>query len=236
MTGINNIFVKHFNLIRFYLLMKKLILFGASHFSDEVVQMFRDINTYNKSQIWEIKGFLDDDVSKIGTQQNGVVVLGTKEWVENNDISDFYFVCCIGNPRAKAKVITYLKERGAKFASGIHPSVIMSDLSKVGEGTVITAGNILTTNINVKNHIIINLACTVGHFTVIGDYCTINPGVNISGDVIVGEGVLLGTNATILEKIKIGDHSIIGAGAMVNKDVPSNVTAVGIPARIIKQH
>lgn len=215
---------------------KKIILVGASNFGDEIVQMFRDINKAKGITEWDIIGFLDDNPEVLGLVRNGIPVLGNKEWITQNDISDIFFVCVIGNPKAKAKVVHYLKLNGAKFASGIHPSVIISETTIVGEGTVITAGNILTTNIKVGNHIIINLACTVGHYSIIGDYSTINPGINISGDVILGEGVLLGTNSTVLEKMKVGDYSIIGAGAVVTKEIPSNVTAVGIPAKVIKQN
>ncbi|MEI6764112.1 MAG: acetyltransferase [Bacteroidota bacterium] len=213
---------------------KKLILYGASNFGDEMVQLFRDINKANLTPIWEIAGFLDDNDAMAGKIRNGIPVLGTKSWLEGNDISEYYFVCCIGSPRAKSKIVSYLKSKNAKFATGIHPSVIMSDTSVVGEGTVITAGNIITTNIIIGNHIIVNLACTIGHYSNIGDYCTINPGVNISGDVILEEGVSIGTNATLLEKRKVGSYSIVGAGSVVNKDLPSNVTAVGVPAKVIK--
>jgi sugar O-acyltransferase (sialic acid O-acetyltransferase NeuD family) len=215
---------------------KKLILYGASNFGDEIVQLFRDIDKAREGKEWEVAGFLDDDASRTGLVRNGVPVLGTREWLDHQAINEYWFVCVIGSPKTKAKVVPMLKSKGVRFATGIHPSVIISESTVVGEGTVITAGNILTTNIKVGDHIIINLACTVGHYSVLGDYCTINPGVNISGDVILEEGVLLGTNATILEKMTVGAYSVIGAGAMVNRTVPANVTAVGIPAKVIKQH
>jgi len=216
--------------------MKKLILFGASNFGDEIVQLFRDINEKRTPEEWEIVGFLDDNKDLIGKIRNGIEVLGTKEWVTHNNIDDIYFVCCIGNPKAKKSVVAYLSSFRVKFASGIHPSVIISRTSTIGIGTVITAGNIITTNIIIGDHVILNLACTIGHYSKIANYCTINPGVNISGDVTLEEGASLGTNATILEKMRVGSQSIIGAGAVVNKNIPSNVTAVGIPAKIIKQH
>lgn len=214
---------------------KKLILYGASNFGDEIVQLFRDIDAANGGGEWEVSGFLDDDASRTGTIRNQVPVLGTRDWLDPERIKQYWFVCVIGSPRAKSKVTGMLGEKGARFATGVHPSVIMSHTTTVGQGTVITAGNILTTNIKVGDHIIINLACTVGHYSVIGDFCTINPGVNVSGDVTLEEGVLLGTNAAILEKIRVGAYSIIGAGAMVNKDIPAAVTAVGVPAKVIKK-
>ena len=215
---------------------KKLILFGASNFGDEIVQLFRDINKASKEAQWDITGFLDDNPDMKGKIRNGISVLGGKSWLNENHKEENNYLCCIGSPKAKAKVVQHLKTFKAKFATGIHPSVIMSDTTSIGEGTVITAGNIFTTNIKVLDHVIFNLACTLGHYSIVNNYCTINPGVNISGDVILEEGVLLGTNATTLEKITIGEYSIIGAGAVVNKNIPANVTAVGIPAKIIKEH
>jgi sugar O-acyltransferase (sialic acid O-acetyltransferase NeuD family) len=215
---------------------KKLILFGASNFGDEIVQLFRDIDAGKGGGEWEVAGFLDDDPTRIGMVRNEVPVLGTRDWIDYEKTQEYLFVCVIGNPKAKAKVVAMLMEKGARFATGVHPSVIMSHTTSIGEGTVIAAGNILTTNIQVGAHVIINLACTVGHSTRIGDYSTINPGVNISGDVILEEGVLLGTNATILEKMTVGKYSVIGAGAVVNRSIEPHVTAVGLPAKVIKRH
>lgn len=214
---------------------KPLILFGASNFGDEIVQLFRDIDRAAGGTEWEVAGFLDDDPSRVGTIRNGIPVLGTRTWLDTADIPSYWFVCVVGKPSARASVVALLKERGCRFAMGIHPSVIMSETSRVEEGTVVTAGNIITTNVHIGAHVIVNLACTIGHHTRIGPYCTINPGVNISGDVILEEGVLLGTNATILEKMSVGEYAVVGAGGMVNRPVPARVTAVGVPARPLER-
>jgi len=215
---------------------KRLVLFGASNFGDEVVQLFRDINESSDIAEWEITGFLDDDPALSGSTRNGVPVLGTRSWLDHNDLSGIYFVCSIGNPRAKARIVESLRAKGLRFATGVHPSVIRSETVAFGQGTIVTAGNILTTNISIGAHVIINLACTVGHKSTIGDYATINPGVNVSGDVKVEEGVLLGTGACIVEKLTIGAYSIIGAGSVVTRDIPARVTAFGSPARVMKEH
>jgi sugar O-acyltransferase (sialic acid O-acetyltransferase NeuD family) len=213
---------------------KKLILYGASNFGDEIVQLFRDIDLSKGGNEWEITGFLDDDPVRTGLIRNGVPVLGTGAWIENNPTQEFHFICVVGNPSARSKIVRRMKDGKLRFASGIHPSVIMSDTSSIGEGVVVTAGNIITTNVSIGDHVIVNLACTIGHFSSIGPFCTLNPGVNVSGDVTLEEGVLLGTNSTVLEKVRIGAFSIVGAGAMVNRAIPPGVTAVGVPAKPIQ--
>jgi len=217
-------------------MVKLLIIFGASNFGDEIVQLFRDVNASRPGPEWEIVGFLDDDPEKAGTVRNGIEVLGSRSWLEDNSPGELYFVCAIGNPKVKVDVIDALIAKGARFATAIHPSVVRTDTTSFGQGCMITAGNILTTNVAVGDHVILNLACTVGHHTTIGDFSTINPGANISGDVILAEGVFVGTSACILEKLTIGEYATIGAGAVVTKNVPARVTAVGVPARAIRRH
>jgi acetyltransferase EpsM len=64
----------------------------------------------------------------------------------------------------------------------------------------------------------------------------INPGVTVCGDVRIGEGSYIGAGATIKDKVSIGQWSVIGAGAVVISDIPPHVTAIGVPARVIKDH
>ena len=87
-------------------------------------------------------------------------------------------------------------------------------------------------NVVLEPFAMVHLSCSLGHEAVLKRACTLNPGVNISGGVTVGKGVMVGTGAQILQYLEIGDHSIVGAGALVTKSLPGGVTAVGIPAKI----
>lgn len=106
--------------------------------------------------------------------------------------------------------------------------------NRYGKGTIICPGTILTTNITIGNHVIINLNCTIGHDTEIGDFTTLSPGVNVSGNVKIGELCYIGTNAVIIEKITICDNVVIGAGGVVVKDITEPGTYVGNPVKKIK--
>ncbi len=82
----------------------------------------------------------------------------------------------------------------------------------------------------------LTFAATASHDTVVGDFCNINPGVHMAGDVTVGEGCYIGMGTNVIQNITVGPWSITGAGAAVIRDIPPHVTAVGVPARVIKVH
>jgi acetyltransferase EpsM len=71
---------------------------------------------------------------------------------------------------------------------------------------------------------------------VVGDYVNINPSATVAGNARIGDGVFVGAGATVIDRVSIGEWTIIGAGAVVVRDLPPHVTAVGVPARIIKHH
>lgn len=107
---------------------------------------------------------------------------------------------------------------------------------EIGEGCIICAGCILTTNIKVKDYVTFNLQCTVGHDTVINKYSAFMPTCNISGEVNIAEGVYCGTGVKIINLTSIGEYSTVGAGAVVTKPIPAKCTAVGVPAKPIIFH
>jgi sugar O-acyltransferase (sialic acid O-acetyltransferase NeuD family) len=144
----------------------------------------------------------------------------------------------IGNPSLKYQVLEKLKKDNLLFPVLIHPGVTNEafQFNAIGEGTIITQGCILTTNISLGKHVLLNLGCTVGHDAKIGNYSSLMPHVNIAGNAALGTQVYVGTNATVLQFLTVGAKSIIGAGAVVHKNLPDNCTAVGVPAKIIKRH
>jgi sugar O-acyltransferase (sialic acid O-acetyltransferase NeuD family) len=103
-----------------------------------------------------------------------------------------------------------------------------------GIGTIICPGTILTTNVQLGDHVIVNLNCTIGHDVRIGSFTTLSPGVNVSGNVTIGELCYIGTNAVIKEKITICDKVTIGAGGVVVKDITEPGVYVGNPVKRIK--
>jgi sugar O-acyltransferase (sialic acid O-acetyltransferase NeuD family) len=146
----------------------------------------------------------------------------------------------IGNPATRESVMLKAKSVGFDFGTLVHPDVKMSDFIEIGTGTVICAGNIITTNIKLGEHCQINLDCTIGHDVVMGDYTTLAPGVHVSGWVHTGKRVYIGTGAVIVNgtsenPLHIVDDAIIGAGAVVTKSLEEPDVYVGSPARPIQK-
>jgi sugar O-acyltransferase (sialic acid O-acetyltransferase NeuD family) len=212
--------------------MKKLIIVGAGGFGREVQMLVDHVN--DVFQQWNLIGFIDDGFEQ-GTIINDLPVIGPLEEL-NKQPEDCWVVLAIGDPAIKQKIIDRVSGFQIRWATLIHPSVIMGNPQyvSIGEGSIICAGSILTTQVKIGKHVILNLVCTVGHDVLIGDYSSFMPAVNISGEVKIGEGVYVGTGAKINNKISIGSGSIIGSGAVVVHDIPQHCTAVGIPAKPIK--
>lgn len=214
--------------------MKNLIIIGASGFGREVAWLVERIN--QKNPTWNLLGFIDDNDDIRDNIINGYKVLGRTDSIDIYE--DTYFVCAVGASKTRERIIDKIIaiKSDIKFATLIDPSVELSELVKIGEGSIICAHTILTVNIEIGSHVIINLDCTIGHDAVLKDYVTLYPSVNVSGATVIGHCSELGTGMQIIQGKAVGDYSIVGAGAVVVKDIPDYCTAVGSPARPIKDH
>ena len=212
--------------------MKDIAIYGAGGFGREALTLIQDIN--KAVLTYRIVGFFDDGHQK-GEVINGYPVLGKSEDL-NNWSTPICVAVSIGLPKIKKIVLDKIHNKNVSFPTLIHPSVIIGDPKyvEIGKGCIICAGVIITTNITIKDYVILNLQCTVGHDVVIKNYSAFMPACNISGEVCIDEGVYCGTGVKIINQTSIGEYSIIGAGAVVTKPIPGHCTAVGVPAKPIK--
>ena len=151
------------------------------------------------------------------------------------DPLEYEIMIAIADPQEREKVVSRLP-RFTQFFTFIHPTAIISQNFDVviGEGSFIGANSIITTNIKIGNHAILNRANHIGHDCIIGDYLSMMPGSVISGDVNIGNNVYLGTNASIREKLSVHSFSVIGMNSCVIKHIEESGVYVGVPAKKIK--
>jgi sugar O-acyltransferase (sialic acid O-acetyltransferase NeuD family) len=214
----------------------QIAIYGAGGFAREVAWL---VESSNEAVIrYEIVCFIDDNEANHGLVLNDVPVISLTETAARSHSARV--VSGIGSPQIREKLMEKTASAGLAFGTIIHPRAEYSRWIEIGEGTIICAGNILTTNITLGRHVQINLDCTVGHDVVMGDYTTLAPGVHVSGWVHFGKRVYVGTGAVILQgtydaPLTIGEDAVIGAGAVVTKSVPPGVTVVGVPARPLQK-
>lgn len=193
----------------------------------------REVRSFVTALNYRFDGFIDDDPRK---QE----VIGA---IKPEAFSNKQRYClAIGSSRNRRSIIHrlfgevdspgFISDEDS-FPNLVHPSAIIQEKESVtlGFGNILTALNVLTCNIRIGNFCVINLNCTIGHDVVINDFCSLMPSVNLGGQVRLGEAVYIGTGATVLPGIQIGDNAVVGAGAVVTKDVPPATTVIGIPAR-----
>ncbi len=214
--------------------MKKIAIVGAGGFGREVKMLIEQLNYCGV--VYELIGFYDDNF-EVGTVINGSRVLGSATDLLKINYN-LEVVISIADPLVKRRIYENLRfNTYLNFPTLIHPSsIIGNDDVLIGYGCVICAANIITVNIVIGNFVTINLGCTVGHDTKIGDYCSIMPSVNVSGEVVIEDSVYIGTGVKIINLLTIGNSTIIGSGAVVTSSLPVKCTAVGIPAKPIKFH
>jgi len=207
----------------------RLTLFRYRGLGREVAGLIEDINRQDPT--WNILGFVDDNQALHGAVIDDYPVLGGLDWLKEQSLS---VVMGIGNPLARKIVIEKLNGSLNDYPVLVHPSALILRRARLGKGTIVCAGNIVSLGVAVGEHSFINLSCTVGHDVIIDAYCVLMPGVNVSGNVRLEECVSVGTGAAIIQGITVGERTVIGAGAVVVRDLPADCTAVGSPAKPIK--
>lgn len=150
------------------------------------------------------------------------------------DEEKYEVIIALGDNKLRESIVEKLPKK-TKFFTFIHPSAqIFSSDVEIGEGSIICANSILTTNIKLGKHSHLNLLTTIGHDNIIGDFFTTAPGVKISGNCKIGKHVYFGTNSSVREKITICDNVTIGLNSGVVKDIKEQGTYVGLPAKKLK--
>ncbi len=214
--------------------MNDIVIYGAGGFAREVAQLLADLN--DRTPQWSVLGFLSDDPQTHGRDCGDLQVLGGAEWLHGRS-APIAVALGVGSPALKRKLVERVRAQNAHaaFPVLVHPTVCLGRRVDVGEGSIICAASVITVDITIEAFSTLNLCCTVGHDATLGAFSTLAPSVNVSGNVSLGEGSDIGTGSKIIQGVRIGEWSIVGAGAVVSRDLPANVTAVGVPAKSIKE-
>jgi sugar O-acyltransferase (sialic acid O-acetyltransferase NeuD family) len=213
---------------------RPIVIFGAGGLGREVLLLLRQLNEAGAN--WDVRGFYDDQPPAAPTVA-GLPYLGSAADL-NATAEPLAVAVAVGSSRSRAAVAGRLTSGQLSFPALVHPGVALAPYQRValGAGCIVQQGCILTCDITLGRFVLLNLGCTVGHDAVLEDFCSLMPHVNIGGAAQLGAGTYLGTNATVIHAVRMGAGATIGAGAVVVRDLAAGVTAVGVPAREIRNY
>ncbi|MEW6735526.1 MAG: acetyltransferase [Acidobacteriota bacterium] len=207
--------------------MKRIFVFGAGGHGKVVADILLT------ARLTGVAGFVDDNERLKGTKVIGLPVFGNSEWLQAEASTGKVAVALgIGENRLRQKIAERCLSWGIELITAVHPSAVLSRSSRVGIGTTIMAGAVLNPDSLVGCGVIVNTGAVVEHDTLVGDYAHISPNATMGGGARLGWQAHLGLGAIVLPGISVGDAAIVGAGAVVVEDLPDNVIAMGVPARV----
>ena len=211
--------------------MRDLVIYGAGGFGRETALLVEQINA-NERQ-WNLIGFYDDNIAK-GVDVDSLPILGGLKDAQGRTAKTSLIIA-IADPAIREVVANALDTHAYDFPTLIPPGAMPGRSSnRLGKGSIVTAGCVLTTGITIEDFCIINLSTTIGHDVTVGAFSTVMPGCNISGNVLIGRGCMIGTGVQMLQNLRLGKSCKVGAGAVVTKNFGDFATVVGVPAEQIK--
>jgi len=204
-----------------------LVIVGAGGFGREVLQLVLDLN--DSAPTFEVLGFVDDGAAAgHPVERLGAPLLGPTGRLA--DLAAAYIVA-IGTPGPRRRLDALAAAAGRSATRLVHPTATVGRDVVIGAGAIVAAGTRLTTNIVVGRHAHLNMSCTVGHDTLIGDFVTMYAGVHLGGGCVIEDGATLGTGCVIIPNVRVGRDALVGAGAVVVHDVEPGATVVAPAAR-----
>ena len=212
---------------------RALVVVGAGGLGRETVAWARRAG-------FDVVGFLDEDSDRQGDVVGGTPIVGGLGWLDGPGVDQFGgevgCVVAIGSTRARRAVTATLAAAGHATTTVIDPAVVLGERVDIGRGAILCPGATVSVDARIGADTVVSVGCSVHHDDVVGAHVFIGPGVQLSGNVTIGDGAWVGIGASVVQGVTIGAGTTVGAGAVVVDDLPANVTAVGVPARITSHH
>lgn len=209
--------------------MKKIIIIGSGEQAKIYADYILDHTTFR------LVGFIDN--RKNSVNYRGISIVGDDASLKMIYSSGVNYACigvgAIGKLIIRSRIFLYLKSLGFKLPNFVHPSALIGVDVLIGEGNYIAAGVIINSRAVISNNCILNTSSIVEHDCFIGNHVHLAPRTTICGSASINDEVFIGASATVLEGRKICSNVIIGAAALVNKDISLPGVYFGMPAKKI---
>jgi sugar O-acyltransferase (sialic acid O-acetyltransferase NeuD family) len=174
--------------------------------------------------------FVDDTPELTGTAVLGIDVIGPVASLSG--IAHDAVIVAFGDNEGRRAITERLLMAGERLATAIHPRACIAPSAHIGEGSMICAGAIVSPRVTIGRGVIINTNASVDHDTVVGDFAHVSAGATVGARCRVGAESLIALGASIISGVTVGARTIIGSGAAVVTDIPDDVVAFGVPAKV----
>lgn len=211
--------------------MKNIIIIGGGN------QAHYTIDIIEKEGKYRIIGIIDS-VQEVGSHRFNYPIIGRQEDIQ--EIIKTYQISggiiTIGDNWSRYYVYKQIKELvpSFEFVNAIHPSTIVGNGVKIGVGVTAMAGCIFNPKCVVGDFTFFATGAQVEHDCIVEDFASISAGSITGGYVRLGKYSAITLGVTVFDRVEIGENTVVGAGSLVVKDLPSNVLAYGNPARVIR--
>jgi sugar O-acyltransferase (sialic acid O-acetyltransferase NeuD family) len=202
---------------------KSVVVLGAGGHAKVVISAL-------KASGWDIAAIYDDDATKHGQMFHGVEVRGPVKGLALPRSTRA--VIAIGDNLLRRAIASHFE---FDWIAVIHPAAWVDPSATIEPGAVVCAGAIVQPGCQIGRHAIINTLAGVDHDCRVGAFAHVAPGAHLAGGVQIGAGTLVGAGASAIPGVRVGEDTLIGAGAVVTRSIPSDVCAVGVPARVARK-
>lgn len=211
--------------------MKNIVLIGGGN------QAHYTIDIINKEGKYNIVGILDS-VHDIGSDRFGYKILGRQSDILKikKEHNVYGGVITIGDNWSRYYVYNDIKNLDPKFkfVNAIHPSVIIGDNVELGDGVVAMAGVVFNPKSVIGDFTFFATGCQIEHDCTISDFASVSAGTVLGGFVNLGKFSALTLNVTVMDRLNIGQNTVVGSASLVTKSLPDNVLAYGNPIKIVR--
>lgn len=202
----------------------QLLILGAGRFAQDVADWAAEI-----PGVVPI-GFYQDEHANGPPTLDDLPIFSHAQLCEQ--FSSCQIVCAVGSP-GRVAFIEKIAAWGAAFATLVHPTARISQKASLGPGTLVGPLANVAAHSRLGSHVILNRGASIAHHVAVEDYATIGPGAIIAGSASIGRGALIGAGAVVKDGVQVGTGATVGIGSVAVRDVKSETTVFGIPARLL---
>lgn len=208
--------------------MKSLLIWGAGDQGTVALECALAMNVYESIDFLGLKEKERRDIP-------GYVIYSERETVVDELLKAYdEVIVATGDNNLREQKTALLTSRGIVMPNLIHPTAVVSPSARIAAGCTVLANAVIHTNASVGMGCIVNTASIVEHDCVIGDFVNLSPKTAMAGHTKIGNKSFLGIGCTIIDAITVGKEAVIGAGAVVIRDVPEHAVVAGVPAKGIR--